>query len=388
MPSQYTTFSRLSSQLMITALSSRLPLLISALSSVVIAVLSSWVTLHHVAKLQQQQQGEFGQSLVNIVAAQVVEPLVNQDWVSLQATLGELASGPRVLEATIHDVENELLVQGGQVEAPFDRRQLLSYSAPITFHDSMAGLITVTLKPAPQITSGLWWWIAALSVACAVLLAGYWQRQQRAMSSHTGPISHSHKQEITTVINATDAPEPNQQHVVLLEFDLLNLHTLHQQLSQSSWQALLQDLEHRSRQVCAMYGCRQLELHHHRLTLMAEGDAWLDTTFRGICASLLLLKLTADTNRTALQMSAHVKPLAPRTGSLVEQFQQPITHLNAHSSGTTKSRNGQCTVHSTAIAPELLTRVILSSDGSQSISDITPPYRDLLMRQLQQLKNS
>lgn len=373
---------------MMTAQPLRLPLLISTLSCVVIAVLASWVTLHHVAKMQQQQQREFGQSLVNIIAAQVVEPLINQDWVSLQATLSEVASGPQVLEATIHDVENKLLVQGGQVEAPFDRRQLLSYSAPITFHDSMAGLITVTLKPAPQTTDSLWWWIAGLSVACVVLLASYWQRQQREISVQAELINHSHRQEVTAVANSTDAPEPNQPHVVLLEFNLLNLQLLHQQLSQSSWQALLQDLEYRSRQVCAMYSCKQLELNHHRLTLMTEGDTWLDTTFRGICASLLLLKLTADTNRTALQMSAHVKPLAPRTGSLIEQFQRPITHLNADSNGTTKSRNGQCTVHSTALAPELLTRVILSSDGSQSISDIAPPYRDLLMRQLQQLKNS
>jgi len=88
---------------------------------------------------------EYGQALANLSAHRALDSTLNHDLVSLQVILSDVAENPSVINATIHDVENNLLVQAGRRNANPGSNHFGNFSAPITLHNSIAGYVTITL---------------------------------------------------------------------------------------------------------------------------------------------------------------------------------------------------------------------------------------------------
>src|SRR5690606_35636053 len=95
----------------------------------------------------QQEAARYGQALADGGAARAVEPALTQDNISMQVILRSLARQPDVVGATIHDVENRLLVQSGQIPEA-SQQALLRFTSPITMNDHIAGYLTVSLLPS------------------------------------------------------------------------------------------------------------------------------------------------------------------------------------------------------------------------------------------------
>ena len=100
---------------------------------------------HQQQQLLESQDQDYGRALSTLAARQAVDATLNHDLVSLQVILRDIASNGRVVNATIHDVENRLLVQAGDSASP-GSLGLRNFSAPVTFHDSVAGHVTITLN--------------------------------------------------------------------------------------------------------------------------------------------------------------------------------------------------------------------------------------------------
>jgi len=87
----------------------------------------------------------YGQAMANMAAEQAEPAMLNQDRVSLTALLADIGENLNVAGATIHDVENRLLVQNGSLNALQPSSKLLQFSAPIVLQDSVAGYVTVAI---------------------------------------------------------------------------------------------------------------------------------------------------------------------------------------------------------------------------------------------------
>ena len=83
-----------------------------------VGLLSCAAVLRTVERAQEQVLiADYGQSLANLAAKRAVDATLNHDLVSLQVVLQDVVDNPRTLLASIHDVENNLLVQAGSTQA-------------------------------------------------------------------------------------------------------------------------------------------------------------------------------------------------------------------------------------------------------------------------------
>ena len=122
--------------------------IVSAGLFISVALSIFWV--HSFLDQQRQTYGhDYGQALANVAAYQAQEATLDHDLLSLQIILEDISKNPAVIGATIHDVENNLVVQGGHnpdTRRGLDAAQILgSYTAPITLHNSVAGYVTITM---------------------------------------------------------------------------------------------------------------------------------------------------------------------------------------------------------------------------------------------------
>ncbi len=131
---------------------SGIPPLFAALVGGLLGLLFTVLALRLYQDRQEQQLlGDYGQALANLAARRAVDATLNHDLVSLQVILQDVTQNPRVLLASIHDVENNLLVQAGDTRSLADASQVRSFSAAIPLQDSVAGYVSVYLtRPMPQ----------------------------------------------------------------------------------------------------------------------------------------------------------------------------------------------------------------------------------------------
>ncbi len=99
----------------------------------------------HATKTEKAWQSDYGNGIAVMAAKAAVDATLNHDLVSLQVILQDALHSPKVSFATLHDVENNLLVQAGESLSLHEQRVAASFSAPISFQQSVAGYVTVYL---------------------------------------------------------------------------------------------------------------------------------------------------------------------------------------------------------------------------------------------------
>jgi uncharacterized membrane protein affecting hemolysin expression len=111
---------------------------------------------------------DFGNALAQLAAKDVVDASISHDLVSMHAVMQEVQAQPRVLMAAVHDLEQTLLVQAGQLRIGVDTQ---AFSAPIPLHDSIAGHVTITLNAEFPGESALRWAVAGTALLLLLLVA-------------------------------------------------------------------------------------------------------------------------------------------------------------------------------------------------------------------------
>lgn len=186
---------------------SQLPPLCSAALGILLSLLVvggfAWQQATHSNQVWAQMYGE---SLAAMTAKSAIDSTLNHDLVSLQVVLQDVVQSPKVVFATLHDVENNLLVQAGAAPSAHQMHTVESYSAAIGFQESVAGYVSVHIdKTKPQ--EALWWayWGAvalALIVAFLALLdasARVFERQEQPPVN----TAHMNDEQSTGITHAT-----------------------------------------------------------------------------------------------------------------------------------------------------------------------------------------
>jgi len=335
--------------------------------------------LHGYTSLQNQgrQLDQLGETLAQSAAQRAVDATLSQDMLSLRASLQDLTRHPQVVGATIHDVENRLLVQSGFGTGRFQASDYRRYSAPVALDDKVAGHLQLTLKPArlnhwDWQFFGLW----GLVVALAALLP-WWRRR-------TNPAPQADSAKLAEQENPANQPQalPPDPIQLRLRLQLVNLQSLFNQLNRNSFNRQLELFEQQLKDVMALYGGRFQALSEDTLLIDFSGEQTSDCAFRALCSAQLLGELSHLNPGPRLRLAARVHGLpAPENPhpKLAQTFVlQHQTECPHQASGIT-------------LAPELIDAELqqhLEVDANTGLLvGVKAPYRQLLDRQQQHLQS-
>ena len=151
------------------------PLFCAAVGAAAALLLAASLWWLQGAKSHQHWSAVYGENLATMAAKSAIDATLNHDLVSLQVVLQDVGQSPYVLFATIHDVENNLLVQSGDAVSPHQMASVLSYSSAIGFQQNIAGYVTVHTK-APVVGQRVL--VALIVVAgflCLVAVMSIWE---------------------------------------------------------------------------------------------------------------------------------------------------------------------------------------------------------------------
>jgi len=360
----------------------RSPLFLIGLTGLTVLLLS------HTLQQQQQQQlldtrtQHYGEALTRLAARQAIDATLNHDLVSLQVAMQDITQNPHLLSATIHDVENRLLVQAGSSpnlspsNQPNDYR---SYTSPITLHDSVAGYVTVTIDTNAIFQQQDDAWLLALA---ALFISAIGWCLLNLPEQNQNPVVKA---------PAAELPQRNSSQPTDVQMNLLlqscNLGTLKKQLSGTKHEQLFQQLERQLSGVNTLYNGRIIEASGQQLMIQFSDNDASNACFRAICAAQLLFQLQSETSGLQLEYSAAV---IPDEGSKLLSDQMRYSGLLFRAQETLRQqapfelllssdhRGGQQ-------LEQRIQTLSLNEDWLQ-VSELQPSYQALLGKQVKQLQ--
>jgi len=362
------------------------------------AILMCAILFHqHDLKKQEDYSRQYGQALSNLAARQAVDATLNHDLVSLQVLLSDIADNGRVIGATIHNVENRLLVQGGHnpTKTPVLRELRRSYTTVIALHDSVAGYVTVTLSMQPQnlarqhlLWQFLWGSLSLTLLLCLIaLLSDRLKRQATAQQEEEDdeeeylteavPIVQ-HLQVIDQKVKKPTEIRPKPELGVSLCLIIHNIDTLNRQLNKHSFNGVLDVFEQQIHSVVRLYKPERLPGKADEVELCFKGDNLAEISFNALCCAQLLLSLSMNRSGPTLKLGAQVSPHDDSV-NLITRFERQHT---------SEALPRQVLIHPSLLCEELLNRIEIAQDEhtiDARLVQIAKPYGELIEKQVRQL---
>lgn len=376
------------------------PLSIFSMGAILGALLVTLMLVPRLITSGESNLNHYGNALATMAAHQAIDASFNHDLVQLQVILQDVMENPNTLLATIHDVENNLLVQAGNKHDASQNG--LTFTAPVVLHDSIAGYLTVTLKKYEDATSSVLLFLG-LFIAALTAVAAWSIYESRAIEWVPSPSpQNASKTEIDaqTALSQTEESPPSLEAIASASFEhtefddeeeleesiearqevrafaiiqVANLERLKQQLNATTLNNTLANLEAMLGDVLALYGGSSLEREkdHYRLTFSAPGGEAHEPLFRAVCSAYLAIEISKTIDRIPVQLGASID-----TG----EDEYSLSHVPA----------GMLVLNSTAANDSVLAQRV----AHQLQEELAPfhrleaflaPYQSLLQNQLNQL---
>lgn len=261
---------------------------------------------HH--RLEQRYSQYYGKALANMAAHQAVDASLNHDLISLQVILQDVVDNPRMAFATIHDVENNLLVQAGDSNTARNHGLATrSYSAPIVFHDSVAGYVTVSMYAGAEDRPVVLTTVAVITLLLAGIAILAWYDGTRSEGDETRTSDSHVAAEDLVSANSELPPELALNSVAQQAFAYIYIHNykiLEQQLSSSKFSEILQQFEQSAREVLTLYNGSEVKASNQGWRLgFPCGETAAKAIFNAACSAFLLLKIASSTSSVPLELS-------------------------------------------------------------------------------------
>lgn len=278
--------------------------------------------LHNSDENQKADIARYGQLLAASTARQAVDATLTQDMVSLQAILQEVAEYPNVIGATLHNVDNKLLVQSGyKPNQPINGKRY-NFSAAVALHNNVAGYLEVTLEvPRRTLQDKLFLLFWSLAVVTALFII-WWSIHRSWWSSFRDKLPSANAivtavvDKIPTIAEAAPEPEPEPPKpavpvTVRLTVHITNLSKLYQQLNNEGFSAMLRRFEKQLQGLLSLYNGQRQLLIDDKLLIDFVGEELHECSFRAICCAQILMNMAARNPSPRLQLAAAIQPLAP-----------------------------------------------------------------------------
>lgn len=361
----------------------------------ILGFLGAGLYLHNTYYNQQEQINNYGKTLARSAARQAVDATLTQDLISLQAVLMDVGQSPAVVGASIHNVENKLLVQTGYSPNQPVEGARYSFSAPIALHNNIAGYLQVTLE-VPRYSRYDYYFLMCWAAAVFLSLWSIWWSIQRQWWSRLrdklpspGKIVNTVVEKIPTIPEVpleplkplAPEPPPPPEVAVRLQLRIINLTRLYQQLNSEGFANVLRRFEKQLQGVLSLYNGQRQLLDNDTLMVEFVGEALYDCSFRALCCAQLLNNLCARASSPRLQLSAAIQEVARPAShagcvllkDFVAQQQDPI-----------QPGRGDILISRHLLDNTLLGHIEVD-EHSGKLAAIKAPYSELLARQEEQL---
>ncbi len=323
--------------------------------------------------IRDEFMASYGNALANMAAKQAVDATFNHDLVRLQVILQDVVANPHTRFATIHDVENNLLVQAGHANPSAANS---AFTSPIVLHDSVAGYVSVTLANDTWTLQSAMMLTAAIALLCAALALWSLCRSQALLWEPRPAQKPSNEENEEASLALQTSPEDEEENAprpeVYAVVHIKNLNVLKQQLNGASFRDTMARLEHIISDVLALYGGHHFELVDNYYVLrFHQRDNRGEALFNASCSAYLILELAGIIDKIPLDLAALVSANAEH----IVPEKLPFAGL---------------IVEASAGAEELIHRRIEfmdlgTDDGRQVLSCFQPPFQNLLENQRKQL---
>ncbi len=362
------------------------------------------------AKVDQRDQ-QYGQALANVAARRAVQSTINLDLVSLQVILQEITENPSVTNATIHDVENNLLVQATSITQK-NRRQAISrqtnFTAPINVHDNITGYVTVSVdftnENSHQKIYGIFAFLALsliiLNIALQKLLANIETKTSTSRtkaSDNKLPIvdklPQSEEKDLVQTSSILDQNKKNPRIELIIQFQ--NLRTLYGQLNHRSFRSVIQRIEIQLRDLMALYSGELTLINADVARVTFRSNELTEAAFNAICSAHLVTTLNQKPESIHLSLCCFIVKREPDASTL-KHLAFNLFKQDTEFDILSELQDGNILIESELLAnthtPCLGSRIETSNENSPSantalITNIKEPYCSLLEKQLAQLQN-
>ena len=255
--------------------------------------------------------------IASLGAIQAGQSLFNNDLLGLQVILTDIANLPHVQGLTVHDVENRILAQAGNI---IDPSQSIHQSAAITQNDNVAGYITViTQTPASTLSQTLWFVLFALA-ATIIFLALHSRRQ--AIQPDTNGVSDEdlegeqddYQQIFTDNPNTTEETDNNgepalgQTQSVLLSLHSSHIQSLALQLGAEAFNKQLISLNKAIQSVATLYNAQLINGGQALPTLLFNSQDIRQNSLNALCSGQLILAIFYHTG-SLFDLHTKVEPI-------------------------------------------------------------------------------
>jgi len=346
---------------------------------------------------QRDQIDRYGRVLAQNAASQAVDATLTQDLVSLQAILQDIGRYPAVVGTTVHNVENQLMVQNGYRADQGVNGKRYHFTAPISVHNNIAGYLQVTLEVpthSPRNKQFMVIWISAVIISILVIwwsIQLQWWRNVRDQLPSPGSLVRSVVDTIPTIPEAPPEPEPVVVEppppplvAVRVTVKLLNLTRLYQQLNSEGFTNLLHRFDKQLQEIVLLHDGKRRSFQDDTLVIDFISENLQDCTFRALCCARLLHGVCQRSPSPRLQLAISLSPTAAPN----EQTKQTLlSHFMAAQKPSISAQKGETLLTEQLVTDPLLERVDIDTTQGRLLG-FHAPYQDLLQRQENQLSGS
>lgn|GEM_PF-3417043 len=324
----------------------------------------------------------YGNALAKSAAREAVEATFRKDLISLSAIAESVANNPRVEQVNIYDIEGRVLVQAG-LEKHLVSDSAQTYQTTIAMQDSAAGVVAVTL--APLNWQGKRWqpiYFLIMLIAFAYLVWRLYVDNFINIKSLTKNWASNHEanenddaltlpsEALLDDDNESDA-EPEVAYAALC---IKNVGVLQQQLNGETFRKTFNQVEQKLNKIGQLYGALDCHWEQDRYFIKFGAAQESEALFNAACAAKLMLDLAGITNRIPLDLAAQISLQKQNT----LQDDMPFVGLAVHEVKDAFS----------LLKPRTELLEISEDDASRRlISAFSPPYADLLKKQMAQLSD-
>ncbi|WP_460231414.1 hypothetical protein [Aurantivibrio plasticivorans] len=380
-----------------------LPSIVITLVALVVSVGCNWWVAPQIDKMHH----DYGQNIAELAASRAFEPSLEQDLVSLQVIVQDVVAAPTIINATIHDVENNLLVQAGKRSLNVTQSQVQIVTTPITAHDSVTGYISISIN-SNQLFFTLSFALATAIVAAVAIGLMLLQRSVQTTpppSTSSKPSTATHSATIP-IVNVEPEPTASTNDAVTetgalggagrepqveLFIYFHNLRQLHGQLNHSSLRTVTERFEIHLRDIMTLYSGKLASINADYACLQFTNTASVEAVFSALCSGHLLLELNKQLSQFQLHFSCLVVPRDSATKQLrnlpynLLSFDEWLTLLHNTAAGSLLI-DDSLLAEDLNLAPRLHSNELTHHADVSVVTGFTSPYCMLLDKQLSQLR--
>lgn len=143
------------------------PLFYASVGALLGLLITAFVLSERSGQKNRELLQDFGETVVSMVAREVASSAMQEDLVSMHAVMQSLVGRPRIQMATVHSVEQQLLVQAGQVRNNAEHQV---FSSPVALHDNIAGHVSIAVLSEFPGDAAVRWTIAATAFLLGLMI--------------------------------------------------------------------------------------------------------------------------------------------------------------------------------------------------------------------------